>query len=164
MSYEPWHAISNNVVCATSKASDQPAHTCTLIRAFASCFIQNSPWVLSYWLNIILEFLLFKGGCTGSSESILVKMSHCWKSCVTAHICSGFQLFDTLVFLNEFFEKVYFLKIRFSRHKRNMQNYCSMLRDNLLEYLWHMGLAYFFLHSNRNIKALLQTKNSFKNW
>ena len=24
---EPWHGISNNVVCATSKASDQPAHT-----------------------------------------------------------------------------------------------------------------------------------------
>ena len=29
------HEISNNVVCATSKASDQPAHTCSLIRAFA---------------------------------------------------------------------------------------------------------------------------------
>ena len=24
---EPWHEISNNVVCATSKSSDQPAHT-----------------------------------------------------------------------------------------------------------------------------------------
>ena len=24
--YEPRHEISNNVVCATSKASDQPAH------------------------------------------------------------------------------------------------------------------------------------------
>ena len=36
---EPWYGISNNVVCATSKASDQPAHTsctCSLIRAFAS--------------------------------------------------------------------------------------------------------------------------------
>ena len=30
------HEISNNVVCATSKASDQPAHTHSLIRAFAS--------------------------------------------------------------------------------------------------------------------------------
>ena len=28
--------ISNNVVCATSKASDQPAHMRSLIRAFAS--------------------------------------------------------------------------------------------------------------------------------
>ena len=29
--YEPVHEISNNVVCATSKASDQPAHTRSLI-------------------------------------------------------------------------------------------------------------------------------------
>ena len=34
--YEPVREISNNVVCATSKASDQPAHTRSLIRAFAS--------------------------------------------------------------------------------------------------------------------------------
>ena len=33
---EPVHEISNNVVCATSKASEQPAHTHSLIRAFAS--------------------------------------------------------------------------------------------------------------------------------
>ena len=33
---EPVHEISNNVVCATSKASDQPAHTRSLIRAFAN--------------------------------------------------------------------------------------------------------------------------------
>ena len=33
---EPWHVISNNVVGATSKASDQPAHMRSLIRAFAS--------------------------------------------------------------------------------------------------------------------------------
>ena len=35
-SFEPQPDISNNVVCATSKASDQPAHTRILIRAFAS--------------------------------------------------------------------------------------------------------------------------------
>ena len=33
---EPRHEISNNVVCATSKGSDQPAHTRCLIRTFAS--------------------------------------------------------------------------------------------------------------------------------
>ena len=27
-----------------------------------------------------LEFLSLKGGCTGSSESTLVKISNCWKS------------------------------------------------------------------------------------
>ena len=33
-----------------------------------------------------LEFLSIKGGCTGSFESTLVKMSHCWKSHVTAQM------------------------------------------------------------------------------
>ena len=33
-----------------------------------------------------LEFLNLKGGCTGSPESTLVKMPHCWKSHVTAQI------------------------------------------------------------------------------
>ena len=34
--FEPGHEISNNVVCVTSKASDQPGHIRSLIRAFAS--------------------------------------------------------------------------------------------------------------------------------
>ena len=32
-----------------------------------------------------LEFLSLKIGCTGSSESRLVKMPHCWKSHLMAH-------------------------------------------------------------------------------
>ena len=34
-----------------------------------------------------LEFLGLKGGCRGLSESTLVKMPHCWKSHVLAHLC-----------------------------------------------------------------------------
>ena len=37
-------------------------------------------------LEHILEVLSLKGGCTCSSESTLVKMPHCWKSHVAAHI------------------------------------------------------------------------------
>ena len=33
-----------------------------------------------------LEFLSLKGGCRGSSESTLVKMSNCWNSCAMAHM------------------------------------------------------------------------------
>ena len=46
---------------------------------------------LEYSMNVKLltelhlEFLSLKGGGTGSSESTLVKMPHCWKSHVTAH-------------------------------------------------------------------------------
>ena len=36
-----------------------------------------------------LEFLSFKGVCTGSYESTLVKMPHCWKSRVMAHILAS---------------------------------------------------------------------------
>ena len=50
---EPRHEISNNVVCATSKASDQPTHKRSLIKAFAS---HLKFWLLSYWLNTIWSF------------------------------------------------------------------------------------------------------------
>ena len=33
-----------------------------------------------------LEFLSLKGGCRGSSDSTLVKMSDCWKSHAAAHM------------------------------------------------------------------------------
>ena len=44
-SLEPVHEISNNVVFATSKASDQPVHTHSLIRDFASRL--SILWLLS---------------------------------------------------------------------------------------------------------------------
>ena len=34
-----------------------------------------------------VKFLSLKGGYRDSSESTLVKMSNCWKSHVTAHLC-----------------------------------------------------------------------------
>ena len=34
-----------------------------------------------------LEFLSLKGGCRGSSESTLVKVSNCWKSHAMAQLC-----------------------------------------------------------------------------
>ena len=46
-----------------------------------------------------LEFLSLKGGCTGSSDSTVVKMPHCWKSHVAAHrICINMhmQLFSSI--------------------------------------------------------------------
>ena len=77
---EPQHEIYNNVVCATSKASDQPVHMHSLIRAFE---VAMSVKLLT---EHHLESLSTKGSGTGSSEPILVKMPHCWKSHVTAEI------------------------------------------------------------------------------
>ena len=40
-----------------------------------------------------LEFLSLTGGCRGSSESTLVKMSNCWKSHAAAQMnISGFSM------------------------------------------------------------------------
>ena len=36
-----------------------------------------------------MEHLSLKGGCSGSSESTLVKMPHCWKSHVATHLYIG---------------------------------------------------------------------------
>ena len=45
-----------------------------------------------------LEFLSLKGSCTGSSESTLVKIQHCWKSHVTTHY---FSLYSPNTILQE---------------------------------------------------------------
>ena len=52
--FEPPHEISNNVVCATSKASDQPVSPRSLIRALTSRL--NILWILSYWPKIVWSF------------------------------------------------------------------------------------------------------------
>ena len=46
-----------------------------------------------------LEFLSLKGGCTGSSESTLVKMPHCWKSRATAHFIVNNSYFSKITYL-----------------------------------------------------------------
>ena len=66
---EPVQEIFNNVVCETSKASDQPTHEYSMIKLLTEHH---------------LEFLSLTEGCTGSSESTLIKMSNCWKSHATA--------------------------------------------------------------------------------
>ena len=37
------------------------------------------------------ECLSLKGGCRGSSESTLVKMTHCWKSHARAHLVNALE-------------------------------------------------------------------------
>ena len=44
-----------------------------------------SIWVV-YDIKLVGNIFHCSGGCTGSSESIHVKMQHCWKSHVRAHL------------------------------------------------------------------------------
>ena len=82
---EPCHEISNNVVCAISRVSDQPAHTRSLIRAFA-CRL-NIFLTIKLLTKHHLEVPGLKGGYTGLSESTHVKLPHWRKSHVTAQMC-----------------------------------------------------------------------------
>ena len=59
------------------------------------CILQSDQSLcksLKYSMSVKLltehhfELLSLKGGCTGLSETTLVKMQHCWKSHVTAQI------------------------------------------------------------------------------
>ena len=63
------------MVCATIKASDQPAHTGSLIRAFASR-LSIHYMTVKLLTEHHLEFLSLKGEYTGSYEPTLVKMPH----------------------------------------------------------------------------------------
>ena len=51
------------------------------------------------------EFISLKGGCTGSSDSTLVKMPQCWKSHVAAHVC--FNNITMTIWGNGFAGKIY---------------------------------------------------------
>ena len=72
------------MVCATSKASDQPVQKRSLIRAFASHL--KILLTVKLLTEQHLGLLSLEEGCTCSSESTLVKMPHCWKSHATAHL------------------------------------------------------------------------------
>ena len=80
---EPRHEISNNVVRATSKGLDQPAHYAQSDQSL--CHSLEYSMTVKLLTEHRLKFLTLKGGYTGSSESTLVKMPHCLKSHVVAH-------------------------------------------------------------------------------
>ena len=71
------------MVCAASEGSGQPAHTRSLIKAFAS---RLNILIAKLLTEQYLEFLSFKGGFTGWSKSALVKIPHCWKSHAADHM------------------------------------------------------------------------------
>ena len=51
-----------------------------------------------------LEYLSLKRGCTGLSESTLVKTPHCWKSHVMAHFVFGLRIMHFATHESQFHE------------------------------------------------------------
>ena len=52
----------------------------------SNCLLLEYSMTVKLLTEQHLEFLNLKEGCTGSYESTLVKIPHCWKSHVAAHI------------------------------------------------------------------------------
>ena len=50
------------------------------------CLLLEYSMTVKLLTEYHVEFLRLKGGCTGSSESTLVNIPHCWKSHVTAQM------------------------------------------------------------------------------
>ena len=67
-----------------------------------------------------LEFLSFKGGCTGSSESTLVKKPNWWKSHVAAH-------FKTKI--NSYLTGINTICTEFGSHHGKEAGACTNIKD-----------------------------------
>ena len=65
------------------------------------CSFFLGPLRVKLLIELHLEFLSLKGGCTSSSESTLVKMPHCWKSHVAAKKVLLIRLLGFVFFLPE---------------------------------------------------------------
>ena len=69
--------------------------TCAYAQSDQSlCLSLEYPMGVKLLTEHHLRFLSLKRDCTGSYESTLVKMPHCWKSRVTAHLM--IHVFDLL--------------------------------------------------------------------
>ena len=75
--------ISNNVVCATSSLRSACAYSQSDL---SLCLSLDYFMIVKLLTEQHSEFLSLTGGCTGSSESTLIKIPHCWKSHVVAQL------------------------------------------------------------------------------
>ena len=95
---EPVHEISNNVVCATSKASDQAAHTHSLIRAFGGCL--SILWLLSYWLKPF--------GVSKPKRRLqrLVRVYTCQNAILLEISCTGSLMYYFVIWLSKYIQSI----------------------------------------------------------
>ena len=105
-----------------------------------------------------LEFLSLKGGCSGSSESTLVKMSNCWKTPAAAQMiivqiyiyAFGFMMNISLLPICAFCTMYYFIALTLSllitfanclNPDQAQQNVRPDLDPNCMTLWWYSGLT-----------------------
>ena len=76
-----------------------------------------------------LEFLSLKGGCTGLSESTLVKIPHCWKSHIAAHLSTSYHF--------------YHMKSTYSKCSKNLNTLLFLFSNKMLVILLQILLNIF---------------------
>ena len=97
-----------------------------------------------------LEFLSLKGGCTGSSESTLVKMTHCWKSHVAAQMKILMVCFKSpsALSLQDYFIFLYSEQRQFTETLSSLFIRCSMPGVVLIVSIPDICLLPYFLYSH----------------
>ena len=79
-----------------------------------------------------MAFLSLKGGCTGSSEPTLVKMSNCWKSHATAQLV--LLLFDAVLvqyMLHQIMAKHSYIHFALSQMVEDLKLICDFYKFQL---------------------------------
>ena len=141
LNFNPIWAAAWDLISVTSKSSDQPVHQHSLTRAFASSL--NILTTVMLLTEQHLEFLSLTRDCIGLSESIYVKMPHCWKSHVTAH----FFLWRTQQSLNLFginpLSAIFLPQNVEILFKINLQIVPHLQLDRWRIELWAIGLFHF---------------------
>ena len=97
-----------------------------------------------------LEFLSLKGGCTVSSESTRVKIPHCWKSHVMAHILLNSA--DTYTLLTDAFQTETLEECTFCKSPENGYN-SPETPNEVIDHIFYKG--YSVIVSMQKIEDLI---------
>ena len=127
---EPWRMISNNVVCATRKCSDQPAHKLE--------YLMNFELLTEHHLELELSF---KGGCVFVRVCLYLLCGHLlgkgWPLgsrlwCLTVSLSLSHQVWYLIVSIPDLCTLTYFAQARLS------MPHCwkSHVMAQLLVYSW----------------------------
>ena len=101
-----------------------------------------------------LEFLSLKGGCTGSSGFTLVKLPHCWKSNVMAHLFfiyiatmsthvkASFSQIDNIKVILFFLYQLYLVSLTLNVIMNNCKTYLSgSVKEELAGDMFYMFIS-----------------------
>ena len=111
-----------------------------------------------------LEFHSLKGGLTGSSEPALVKIPHCWKSHVTAHLLKPASVIFTEIAerrkqANADFEPPDMELLEQQRENRLKEIKMEEILKEILVYGFFILILFFLSYQQRDMESFNMTEN-----